>query len=110
MFTTSHRPNATATNATNLTAPCAAPYPGIITAESKLPAATAANPACHPTQMHITAMATTRPEGSPANNASKTAAAPIAPATTRRCLVDVSSIQDPLETACRRLRCQPQSL
>src|SRR5262249_28214024 len=99
ILTTSHRPKAAAINATSLTGPSPAPYAGDnrLTAESSPPKAIAANPALHPTQMHTAAIATSRPEGSLESSASRTPAALIAIATTRRCIVDVSSIENPLE-------------
>src|SRR5215831_1346362 len=86
ILTTSHSPNAAATNATNLTRRSSAPYAGDsrITNESSPPTAIAANPALQPTHMHTAATATSRPEGSFARNASKMLAPLIATATVRR--------------------------
>src|SRR5215470_13746788 len=98
ILTTSHSPNAAATNATNLTQPSSAPYAGDSRLTDEIsPTAIAANPAFQPTQMHTAAIATSRPEGSLESSASRTPAALTAIATTRRCIVDVSSIENPLE-------------
>src|SRR5262245_15527 len=95
ILTISHNPNAAATNVASLTKPSSTPYldDSNITDESRAaPTAIAANPACQPMQMQTAATATSRPDGSLANNARTTLAALIAAATARRCFVDVSSI------------------
>src|SRR5262245_57734742 len=94
ILTKSHRPSATATNAANLSGPPPAPYVGAKSTayESRLATATDNKPAFQPTQMQTAATATSKPDISFANNASRTLAAPIVAATTRRCLEDVNFI------------------